>query len=285
MTLPAPGPHEADEHDLAAHDHAHLLAISVGNTSTRLGVFHGRELARSVRLLNAAPQPLLEQLVHLAQALPRSGSHTSAAVIASVNDKIAQTIAEELQRRTSVAVVRLGRDLEIPIERALWPDATPGQDRLLNALGAFDALNQACVIVDAGTALTVDFVDGEGVFQGGAIAPGAGLMLRALHAHTAALPDVPLARPDLAQAFGKNTAESIRAGVFFMLRGGVRALVERYAEAYEAYPPVIATGGDAALLFEDDELIDRVVPDLTLRGVEAAWRRSMSAGDLEPDQP
>lgn len=276
--------HGRDEHDdETAHDHAHLLAISVGNTSTRFGLFHGRELSRSVRLLNAAPQPLLEQLVGLARAIPAGGAHASAIVIASVNDRIAQTIIDELVPRAAAPVVRLGRDLEIPIARALAPDATPGQDRLLNALGAFDALAQACVVVDAGTALTVDFVDGEGVFQGGAIAPGAGLMLRALHAHTAALPDVPLARPDLTQPFGKNTIESIRNGVFFTLRGAVRALVERYAEAYEAYPPVIATGGDAALLFDGDELIDRVIPDLTLRGIEAAWRAALAASDDTSD--
>jgi hypothetical protein len=59
----------------------------------------------------------------------------------------------------------------------------------------------------------------------------------------------------------------------------VQRLVEQYAEAYGAFPMVIATGGDAPVLFEKDELIDRIVPDLTLFGIAAAARHALSEGD------
>lgn len=260
-----------------------LLAISVGNSTTRFGRFEGPELARSLRAPNSSFPQLLDQVAAMAAELPpESEQSTSAVVIASTNNPVADGLAAELDSRTPHEIFRIGPDLPVPILTALAPDATPGQDRLLNALAAFDHLKQACIVVDCGTAITVDFVDGEGVFQGGAIAPGANMQLHALHHGTAALPHVHLAVPDPAP-FGKNTAQAMLNGVFYGIRGMVRALVERYAEAFEAYPPVIATGGDAPLIFDGDELIDRIIPDLTLWGIEAACRRGLADAEEAPE--
>ena len=153
------------------------------------------------------------------------------------------------------------------------------RDRLLNAAAAFDVLKQACVVVDAGTALTVDFVDGAGTFHGGAISPGGQLMLDSLHQRTALLPEVKFAKPD--EAVGHNTTEAMLAGAFHGLRGTVRELVELFAEHAGTFPMVIATGGDAPLLFADYPLIDRVVPDLTLMGLAVALRKQHERGGGE----
>src|SRR5690349_10922792 len=154
-----------------------LLAVSVGNTRTRLGLFRGARLEESAALSNEAAAGMLEK-----------AAHEAAIVIASVNNAVADRLAVELDDAASGEVYRFGRDLVLPVQNALSDDSTVGQDRLLNAIGAFSRAKQACIVIDAGTAITVDFVDGEGVFQGGAIAPGVNLMLRALHEHTAALP-------------------------------------------------------------------------------------------------
>ncbi|MDX2114676.1 MAG: type III pantothenate kinase [Planctomycetota bacterium] len=253
-----------------------LLAVSVGNSTTRLGRFRGRELLRSQRLMNAQQAVLLQQARSMVEELTAEADGGPAAVVvASVNEPAARGLVDALGETPGAPIYRIGLDLAIPIETALAEGATPGQDRLLNALAAYENMKQACVVVDCGTAVTVDFVDGMGVFQGGAIAPGAGMQLAALHERTAALPSIVLGRPD-AGPFGKNTAEAMLNGVYFGIRGLVRILVERYAEAYEGYPPVVATGGDAALIFDDDELIDRIVPDLTLWGIEAACRRALT---------
>ncbi len=160
-----------------------------------------------------------------------------------------------------------------------------GDDRLLNALGAYARSKQACVIVDAGTAVTVDFVDGEGVFHGGAIAPGVKMMLDAMHERTAALPAVdmkPELLPGAAEApFGKTTAQAMVVGVVAAARGLAHSLIDRYAEFYHAYPRVIATGGDAALLFDNDDLVEHLVPDLTLIGLLAACELVADAVESE----
>jgi type III pantothenate kinase len=145
----------------------------------------------------------------------------------------------------------------------------------LNAAAAYDVLHQACVVVDAGTAMTVDFVDGEGTYHGGAIAPGAKMMLDALHGHTDQLPQVGWEKP--LEPIGHNTAEAMRSGVFHGMRGMVRELVEQYAQISGAYPIVVVTGGDAQLLFDDYDLVDRIVPELVLRGIESTVRVAMQS--------
>lgn len=257
-----------------------LLAVSVGNTRTALmGASLGGR-GGPVSLPNEPFDALAAAVVREYEAALEADSDADA-LIASVNDSVADRLAVALERAapSRESALRLGRDVPIPIRHTLDEEGerTVGQDRLLNAIGAFEAVRQACVVVDAGTAITVDFVDGEGVFHGGAIAPGARMMLRAMHQGTAALPDVMLALPETmregASPFGRNTPEAMLTGVVHAARGLVRSLAERYAERYEAYPQILATGGDAALLFEGDELIETIVPDLTLRGVAVSYAR------------
>ncbi len=130
-------------------------------------------------------------------------------------------------------------------------------------------MGNACVVVDAGTALTIDVCNDAGEFLGGAIAPGAAMMLHALHDKTALLPAVKLAKPE--DAWGKNSEQAMLQGVYHGIRGIVKELVEQYATALGQWPDIIATGGDAAMLFGDWELIHAVSPDLTLYGIALAY--------------
>ena len=169
-------------------------------------------------------------------------------------------------------------DMPAPIGTCLDAGAKPGVDRLLNAAAAYAKLKQACIVIDAGTCVTVDFIDGEGVFHGGAIAPGARMQLKALHEQTAALPSVDFTAPE-GLAWGSNTREAMLRGVYHGIRGLVWRLIEKYAEQYGGFPIVIATGGDAAALFSDDELINQIVPDLVLRGVALAAKSALEPED------
>src|SRR5690606_11235082 len=107
---------------------------------------------------------------------------------------------------------------------------------------------------------------------GGAIAPGAQMMLDALHQRTAQLPEVEMAQPD--DPIGHNTREAMLAGVFYGTRGIVREVTEQIAERVGSYPMIIATGGNAPLLFTGFELVERIVSDLTLMGLAVCVRRA-----------
>jgi type III pantothenate kinase len=234
-----------------------VLAVAVGNTRTRWATFRGREMEASGVAGNAASPAEITGL----------GDFDLAAV-ASVNPPASEPVERALAR-PGVEVLRLGRDLNPPLRHTLDDASTLGIDRAVNAFAAYGLVEAACVVIDAGTAITVDFVDGEGVFHGGAIAPGVSMMLRALHDHTAALPSVEFARQETSRdPFGRDTRHAMQLGVAAAARGLVRDLVERYAEHYGAYPRVIATGGDASALFDDDGLVERVIPDLQLIGIQ-----------------
>ena len=264
---------------MEANEGPNLVAVSVGNTRTQVGSFHAGKLTESARFANADLSRALEHVVRAWSQIRELDR--SAILLASVNDAIAQRLTAMIEGQLSTEIYRVGEDVPVPIGQQLDPETITGVDRLLNAAAAYEKLRQACIVVDAGTAVTVDFVDGEGTFHGGAIAPGARMQLRALHEHTSALPELEFAAPD-ADAFGRSTRQAMLHGVFHGIRGMVWKLTEQYAEHYGAYPRVIATGGDAALLFEHDELIDNIVPDLTLLGIAAAARIAL-ARETEPE--
>ena len=165
-----------------------LLAICVGNTSTRLGAFVDGDLAHRCTIDNTQRDSMITGLQET--MAPLGEKKEAVAVIASVRPEISDWIGSHVTDRLKLKLFRVEEDLPIPIGRQLDPEAIVGDDRLLNAAAAYDVLQQACVIVDAGTAITVDFVDGAGTYHGGAIAPGVKMMLRSLHEGTAQLPNV-----------------------------------------------------------------------------------------------
>ncbi len=245
-----------------------LLALSVGNSRTHIGRFDdlGAGLSASEQIENAHADLIVERVAHHFGMLD---TDDAVVALASVNDRIADALVARLEGRLATTIVRIGRDLSAPISTRLDPGVKTGVDRLLCAAAAYRTLKQACVVIDCGTAITIDFVDGEGTFHGGAIAPGAQLQLDALHTRTAALPEVRFREPD-AEPVGRNTEQAMLQGVVHGVRGLVQRLVERYAEAQGAFPIVVATGGDAQTLLQDTELVDRIVPDLVLMGIAAA---------------
>ena len=258
----------------------YLIVISVGNTRTHIASAEGDTCGAPSCYTNDDLAGAVSRVVELWGQ--KTAEKTASILMADVNEPVAKRLASAIKDQLSEEVYQIGTDIPIPMMVRLDPETITGTDRLLNALAAWESVKQACIVVDSGTAVTVDFVDGEGTFHGGAIAPGASMQLRAMHEFTDALPDVEFCSPQ-GGAFGKSTGDAMILGVFAGIRGLVWRLVEQYAGEYGAYPMVIATGGDAETIFGDDELIDRVVPNLTLIGIAACARHAL-AGDA-PDAP
>ncbi len=249
-----------------------LLAIAVGNTRTRIGLFSGDELMESTAVLNSEMDAAAAECRRLLES-----RHGCPVLMSSVNPPVATDLAHRIAADSGTEVLRIRSDVPPPIVHSLDDDSTVGQDRLLNAVAAFKKAGQAVVVVDCGTAITVDFVDGEGTFHGGIIAPGVNMMLKALHDQTAALPPLVFELPDPARGpFGKDTRHAMQLGVMTAAIGTVRYAVERFAEKYEAYPQIVATGGDAQRLFGEDPIVEHLVPDLQLMGIRESWRFYLS---------
>jgi type III pantothenate kinase len=239
-------------------------------------VIHG-SIQDPVPIADQSLEAMMQAIQTAVTALPTDEPRPI--VLASVNEPLGERLCSALRDQMADDVYVIGEDLPIDLTVQLAPEAVPGVDRLLSALAAWKTMQQACVIVDAGTCVTVDFIDGEGTFHGGGIAPGMRMQLDAMHTGTSSLPELDPCAPEDNEPFGRSTADAMQLGVFSSVRGLVRNLTERYAAAYDAWPPIIATGGDAEALFRNDELVDRIVPDLVLRGIAVAATRVLSHGD------
>lgn len=138
----------------------------------------------------------------------------------------------------------------IPLKKDVANVAQVGIDRLVAAWAAYRLVgNSGTVVVDAGSATTIDLVDSQGTFRGGAILPGLRLQIHALATGTDALTEIQLGEPMHGPLFpGKETASAIRIGVHAAVIGAIEVLAERYQELDQAELPLVLTGGDASYL-------------------------------------
>ena len=245
-----------------------LLAIDIGNTCIDIGLLADdapvfRHKFPTVPPANADLQRLLAPL-----AAPPVG-----AVIGSVVAELGTAYAEACRGLVSGLVLQASSAWDWGLCIDHDAPARIGVDRLAAAAAAHRATptGWATVVVDAGTALTVDAVDAEGIFRGGAIAPGLRLGLNALSAGTSFLPQVELAATT--PLLGKNTTDSLRSGALHGSAALVEGLCTRMAAALDHPVAVFLTGGDAPLLQPHIAAAHTCDPDLVLRGLALAYRR------------
>jgi type III pantothenate kinase len=236
-----------------------LLTVDVGNTSIKWGLFEGETLVENGRCGDGA---------EMVQAIP--AADVDAAAMASVVPDRTGRIRSPLEERLGFPVRVAGEDLPIPIVNLCVPPERVGVDRLLDALAAYHRIGDACIVVDVGSAITVNTVDAQGRFMGGAIAPGPGLQFRALHEFTAQLPRASFARP--LNPVGADTMGAIQSGVYWGTVGAVSELIRQALGVVGGRRPVIATGGACEALAADIPAISECDPFLTLRGIRLAHR-------------
>jgi type III pantothenate kinase len=244
-----------------------LMVLNLGNSRLSVGIFEGGKLEHAAQVPHTQRGDWKSAI---SKAWQRIANKPEAAIAgASVNSTLDDALETAVLEVTNHSIEWVGQELNLPIPVKTREPAATGVDRIVNIAAAYELMGKACVVVDAGTAITVDCCDDSGAFLGGAIAPGLAMMLDALHDKTAALPRATFVVPE--GPFGDSTESAICQGVYHGVRGMVRDLVENYAMALGAWPDVIATGGDAKILFEGWELLHAISPDLTLYGIALAY--------------
>lgn len=204
-----------------------------------------------------------------------------AIVIASVAPDITAWLCDHIENTLNLRPFVVGGNTPLPIEVSLPDPAMVGVDRICTAAAAFHRTGHACTVVDIGTAVTVDSIDDEGVFRGGAIIPGLRLQSQALSDHTAQLPHVSPNSPG--SVLGQNTTEAIQSGLHYGLVGAIRNIVETIATDDKRWAQVVVTGGDAERLLDHLDFADNVVPDLCLMGIGLAYiKRVRESIGVEP---
>ena len=156
-------------------------------------------------------------------------------------------------------------DTPIPIRNGYSTPQTLGMDRLAAAVGAWCMKpSNDLLVIDAGTAITFDFVSAQGEYRGGNIAPGISMRLKALHEHTGALPLV-LPQGE-APVLGRDTETAIRSGVINGMRFEIDGLIRELRSKYPSLL-VFLTGGDAEFFDIKGKSTTFAVPDLVLWGL------------------
>jgi type III pantothenate kinase len=263
-----------------------LLAVDIGNTNVTLGLFHDAELVGSWRATtpDGATPDEAAALVRDMLALDGHGTDALTAVaIASVVPPLTETFSQFVRGRLHLeALVIDAAALQGILAVGIDRPAEAGADRLCNALAAGIEVGGPAIVVDLGTSTNFDVIDASGAYLGGAIAPGLGLSLEALVGRASKLPRIALRRPP--QAIGSNTVQAMQSGTVLGYIGLVSGLLTALrGELAERSPEgsrvtVIATGGYTSEPWLDDVPgIDRIEPDLTLRGIRYGWERITAA--------
>ena len=164
--------------------------------------------------------------------------------------------------------------MDIGINVNYHPVTDVGADRIANAVAAHTKYGGKLIIVDFGTAITLDAVSEQGDYLGGAIAPGVQVSLEALFARAARLTRMQFHAPE--KAIGDTTESSLQSGIIFGYAGQVDALVDRFQEEMGGGAKVIATGGIADVMAEHSRTIECVDELLTLEGLRIIHERTRS---------
>jgi type III pantothenate kinase len=265
-----------------------LLVVDIGNTNLTIGLLRGGALVATRRAATAAGatpdelEVLLEGLLGLDDAsFADVGSIACASVVPALTAGI-EAVAERRERPLVVASAG-----NVPLAVRVDRPEQVGADRLVNALAVQRLYGTPAVVVDFGTATTLDCVARDGAYVGGAIAPGLELGLEALAARTAKLPRIELRAPD--RAIGRDTVSAMQSGTIFgyqALAVGLLARVRReLADADHLEPTdvkAVLTGGlSAAPWARNLDGVDAIDPDLTLKGLAILHAEVLGGERLE----
>jgi type III pantothenate kinase len=250
------------------------MAVDVGNTQTVLGLFEGDELRGQWRLATEAHRTADELAVVFAGLLDLSGlrlDEVSAMIVSSVVPGLARSYRDLASEVFDVPFYPVNAGMETGLKNRYDDPGAVGADRIVNAVAAGRHYGFPVIIVDIGTATTVEAVNGDGCYLGGAILTGLQVALDALVSRTAKLPSVDL-EEEPPRVIATNTPDSIRSGFIYGYAGAIDALVRRSREELgEDGIRVVATGGPARAIVRHCREIEAFDPDLTLKGLRILY--------------
>lgn len=251
---------------------APVAVIDLGNSHTSVGTWTDGKV-KSPLSVTTGDWAAFEQVLQAHQTEAPKGGLTTA-VICSVVPRMLDELSERAAKILGRPALVVGESIPLPMDISVVDPKAIGRDRVCAAAAVFQKLQRGCIVVDFGTAVTIDLVDDDGVLLGGAILPGVRLQFQALHEHTGQLPLAPSELPEL--PYGRDTIEALQTGVLRGIAGAVRNIVEGYATSLSRWPQVVATGGDVVLMMPICDFLDTTVQHLVLQGTGLAFSKYLA---------
>lgn len=246
-----------------------LLVIDVGNTNTVMGIYDGSTLVIDWRIRterNTTADEFYVLTTSLFSGNKIRAENISRTIISSVVPPMVNIL--DAFCRKYLAHEPIWVDAKSVANMPILydnPDEV-GADRIVNAVAAFQEYQTSLIIIDFGTATTFDAISEKGEYLGGAISPGIMISAEALFIKASKLPRVDIFTPP-ENVIGRDTANSIKAGIIYGYAGLVDGIVRRMKKEMGLSPKVIATGGLAMIMQQVTETIEAVESNLTLEGL------------------
>lgn len=253
-----------------------LLAVNIGNTNTVIGIFEGGKLTvkrRPTKEIRNSPdccRLIRETIICGGCAL----NEAEGSVLASVVPQLTDTFRDAVKQFTGRVPVIAGRDINTGLKLAAYEGPLLGSDRIAVCAYAWEVYKSPMVVIDMGTATTLNVIDENGAFLGGAILPGLSMGIEALSKGTAQLPEA-----DFSQSFrliGHNTGEAILSGALYGTAAMTDGMLQRIRNEIQKDMRVIITGGNSKYILKlcREKMIYE--PELLLKGLELLFRLNCS---------
>lgn len=252
-----------------------LLAIDIGNTNIVLGVIEDNQILFKARIatdrLRTSDQYGVE-ILNMLEVFGAKREQIDDCIISSVVPPVFNSVRTGVMKVIGKQPMVVGPGLKTGLNIQMDVPSQVGSDRIVIAVAALAEYTAPLILMDLGTATTIEVVEPENRYIGGVIVPGVKVSLDALTSHTAQLPGISLDQPR--QVIGKNTVDCMRSGIMYGTAGMLDGLIDRMEEELGHSARIIATGGMAqfiAPLCRHEIELDK---DLLLKGLNILYQKN-----------
>ena len=245
-----------------------LIVFDIGNTNIVMGCFEGDKLTAEFRLKTEQGRTIDEYKALLISLLDHHFKRPwkfSRCVVSSVVPPVTQDLLQVIADLLELEALVVGPGIKTGLPIRLAEPGAVGADRVVNAVAAKELFGCPAIVVDFGTATSLDFVSQSGSYEGGIIAAGLTIALESLVRNTAKLPRIELAWPK--SVIGKGTVGAMQSGALVGYVCMVDGLIDRIVEEVGEVKHVVATGGLGAIVSQHSQRISCFDPHLTLKGL------------------
>lgn len=245
-----------------------ILAIDIGNTTTKFGVFENDNLIKR----HIIPTIRSKSADEIYESIGNEINYNfRGVIISSVVPELNESFQKLAENHFNSTATFVNHDFDFGFEIKYNPPESVGIDRLIAAYGAVQKYGKPCIVCDFGTATNIEVVNSKNEYIGGIITAGMNLLADALHQRTSKLPKIELRKPE--KVIGNSTISAIQSGVYFGYIGLVDGILKRMVEELGEKPTIIGTGGLVNLIAESSTMIEIVDENLMLNALRSIFTK------------
>ena len=256
-----------------------LLVVDIGNTNIEAGLYDGDLLTKKFRISSDTSKTTDEYSMTFATIFDINSikkEDIDGVIISSVVPKLSHAVPKMCERFLHIDPIIVGAGTKTGLNIKYYNPKEVGADRIVSSVSCKENYGYPAIIVDIGTAITFDYLDEEGSYHGGAIAPGIQIAADALFLRTSKLPRVEL--EESKTVIGKSTIEAMKSGLVNGYVGLIDGIIEKMLEELckdKSQVKIISTGGFSSLLASKSKYIELSDTDLILKGLKSIYEKNV----------